>query len=163
MKHCDLSVLCTCLQLFHLHFIFTYDCIIVSFLSEQTCTLMVLTFLVISGNGNDTVGKMEIGTMPDYGNGMGLEWEKSDGMGENWNKSISRTPLLFTSLPAGQRNGVVSTSLGVFVCVSAISGTITYPNMHHHIFCACCPWPLLGPPLAALCNVLPVVCMTSFP
>ena len=50
---------------------------------------------------------------------------------------------------------------GLFVCLSA---RITQKPQHGPtlpLFCTCCPWPWIGPPLVALRYVLPVLCMTS--
>jgi len=43
----------------------------------------------IEWNGNEAVGKIGMGIKPDYGNGMGLEWKRSDGNGRvYWNQNI---------------------------------------------------------------------------
>ena len=46
-----------------------------------------------NGNGNEAVGKMEIGTKSDYGYAVGGKWEGSHGNGSKWeSKYCPRTP-----------------------------------------------------------------------
>ena len=50
----------------------------------------------------------------------------------------------------------MSTSLSVCVCVSVCLSASISPEPHARsviqFFCACCPWPWLGPPLTGWCN-----------